>query len=238
MIQFNLLPNIKLEYVRARRNKRVTLLIAGLVAAALLTIMIILFAGVQIFQKKYSSDLSADIKTESSKLEDTPDLDKILTIQNQLASLPALHDQNPVATRLLGYVRQLTPAKASIAKMDIDFSAQTIKITGSADAISTVNKFVDTLKFTTYKTEDNKEGPAFSAVVLSNFGKDDKGASYEITFKYDPIIFANSSPVTLTVPAGKITTRSETEKPEALFQPLSNPTGIPAEIPDGTEIEE
>lgn len=226
MIQFNLLPSVKLEYVRARRNKRVTLLVAALAAGATLAILVILFVGVQIIQKKYSSDLSADIKTESSKLENIPDLNKILTIQNQLASLPALHDQKYVASRLLGYAKQVTPAKASIAKMNVDFSAQTIDITGSADTISTVNKFVDTLKFTTYKTEAGKEGSAFSSVVLTAFGKDDKGASYQITFKYEPTIFANESPVVLTVPPGKITTRSETEKPEALFQPLSNPSGV------------
>ncbi len=226
MIQFNLLPSVKREYVRARRNKRVTLLVAVLVAAVTLGILVILFFGVQVIQKKYSSDLTADIKTESSKLENTQDLNKILTIQNQLASLTALHDKKPVTSRLLGYVKQITPAKASIAKMNIDFSAGTIDITGSADSISTVNKFADTLKFTTYKTDDNKTGSAFSAVVLASFGKDDKGTSYQLSFKYDPIIFANDSPVTLVVPPGKITTRSETEKPEDLFQPLSNPSGV------------
>lgn len=205
-------------------------MIAVVVAVVMLAITTILFVGVQVVQKKYSSDLSKDIKTESSKLEGTPDINKILTIQNQLASLPALHDQKPVATRLLGYVKQITPAKVSFANMDVDFSAHTIQVTGSADSLSTVNTFVDTLKFTTYKTESGQEGSAFSAVVLTGFGRDAKGASYEIAFTYDPIIFSNESPVTLTVPPGKITTRSETEKPnpdkaEALFQPLSTPSG-------------
>lgn len=226
MIQFNLLPSVKLEYVRARRNKRVTLVAAALVAAATLSVLVILFVGVQVIQKKYSDDLAADIKSESSKLENTQDLNKILTIQNQLASLTPLHDQKYVASRLLGYIKQVTPAKASMAKMSVDFSAQTIDIVGSTDSISTVNKFTDTLKFTTYKTDDGKEANAFSAVVLAAFGRDDKGASYQISFKFDPVIFANSNSVALTVPPGKITTRSETEKPEALFQPLSNPSGV------------
>lgn len=224
MIQFNLLPNVKLEYVRARRNKRLTLLVAVVTASAALAIMVLLFLG-QLVQKKYSSDLSKDIKTQSSELQNTPELDKILTIQNQLSSLPALHDQKPVATRLLGYVKQVTPAKVSYANMEVNFAEQSMHITGAADSLATINIFVDTLKFTTYKIEGGAEGNAFSAVVLSSFGRDAKGASYDITFKYDPIIFSNENPVTLTVPAGKITTRSETEKPEALFQPLSNPTG-------------
>jgi len=226
MIQFNLLPAVKLEYVRARRNKRVTIIIASLTTALMLAILVILFVGVQVLQKEYSADLSKDIKAESSKLQDTPDLNKILTIQNQLNTLPALDDQKPVAARLLGFIKQVTPAKVSMATLSVDLENQAITITGSADAISTVNKFVDTLKFTTYKSEDDKTGQAFSAVVLNSFGRDDKGASYQVAFKYDPVIFDSLSPVTLSVPAGKITTRSETEKPEALFQPLSNPSGV------------
>jgi hypothetical protein len=199
-----------------------TVLIATLVASASLVILVLLFVGVQIAQKKHSRDLSKDIKTESSKLEDTTDLNKILTIQNQLNSLTGLHDKKPVATRLFNYVKQVTPASVSIATLNVDFDAQTISVTGSADAISSVNKFVDTLKFTTYKMADNTEGSAFSAVVLAGFGKDDKGASYQLTLKYDPKIFDSVGDVTLNVPSSKITTRSQTEKPESLFQPLSN----------------
>ncbi len=202
-----------------------TILIAGLMATTALAVLIVLFVSVQILQKHYSKALSSDIKTQSAQLENTQDLNKILTIQNQLNSLPALHDQKPTATRLFGYLKQFTPAKASIASLDIDFEAQTISVTGSADAISTINTFVDTLKFTTYKTDDNKTGNAFSNVVLTTFGRDDKGASYQLNLKYDPVIFASGGSPVLVVPPGKITTRSETEKPDALFQPLSNQQG-------------
>jgi len=225
MIQFNLLPSVKMEYVRTRRNKRLIIMIAGLIGASSLAIMILLFTGVSIFQKKYSSDLSKTIKSESKKLEQIPDLNKILTIQNQLKSLTPLHDKKPVTARVYGYVKQVTPAKASIAAMKINFDSNTMELTGSADNISTINKFVDTLKFTTYKTGDDQSGNAFSAVVLSEFGRDDKGASYTISFAFDPVIYNNSSNAVLVVPPGKITTRSETEKPESLFQPLSNPEG-------------
>lgn len=226
MIQFNLLPSVKKEYVRARRNKRATLLIAGLASVASLSIFIILFVGVSIIQSKYSRDLSKNLKTESTKLGNVSDLNKILTIQNQLNSLTALHDQKPVATRLFAYMKQVTPAKISIASLNLDFEQQTVNITGASDSIGTVNKFVDTLKFTTFKTDDKKEGNAFSDVVLSSFGRDDKGASYQLSFKFDPVIFSSSSKPALSVPSNKITTRSETEKPDSLFQPLSNQNGV------------
>lgn len=223
MIQFNLLPNVKLEFVRAKRLKRLTIVVASLVAGATLTIFVILFVVVQVLQKKYSTDLTQDIKAESSTLVGTQDLNKILTIQNQLNSLTALHEQKPVATRLFDYLKQVTPAKVSIASLNIDFDTQTVNITGSADSISTVNVFADTLKFTTFKTNKDVTGNAFSSVVLTGFGRDLKGASYQMSFKFEPTIFSGVSEVSITVPPNKITTRSETEKPEDLFQPLSKP---------------
>lgn len=231
MIQFNLLPSVKLEYVRASRNKRMTFLISGLVALVALAVLIILFVSVQIFQKNFSADLSKDIKDQSHKLTNTADLNKVLTIQNQLASLTSLHDQKPVATRLAGYIKQITPANVSIAKLDIDFDTKTINITGAADSIATINKFADTLKFTQYKTSPvdktikGKTGDAFPSVVLNSFGRDDKGASYIVKIIYDPVIFSNVDPVELLVPPGKITSRSETQKPDPLFQPLSDKKG-------------
>lgn len=222
MIQFNLLPAVKLDYVKARRNKRVTVLASVLVAGVAFGILVILFLAVQVAQKKYSNDLSADIATQSKKLESTEDLNKILTIQNQLNSLTGLHDAKPVASQLFPYLKQVTPANVSVANIQVDFAANTMAITGSASSINSVNTFVDTLKFTTYAEDGGQATPAFSEVVLSNFGRDDKGASYQVTLKFDPAIFDSTKKTTLTVPQGKITTRSETEKPDALFQPLSN----------------
>jgi Tfp pilus assembly protein PilN len=224
MIQFNLLPAVKREYVQTQHTKRLVILSASVVAAVSLLVLILLFVGVQIVQKKHSKDLSADIKEQSSKLEGVNDLNKILTIQNQMASLPELHDKKPVASRLFNYLKQVTPANVSIATVNVDFDAHTLTITGSADAISTVNKYVDTLKFTTYKTSDNTGTNAFSAVVLAGFGTDDKGASYNLRLNFDEKIFNSASEIVLTVPS-KVTTRSQTEKPDSLFQPLSNQNG-------------
>lgn len=222
MIQFNLLPAVKLNYVKTKRNKRLTIMASLLVGGVSLAVLGLLFFAVQGAQRKYSKDLSKDIKVESAKLEAIPDLNKILTIQNQLNSLPGLHDKKPVASQLFTYLKQVTPANVSIANVQVDFDAQTMTITGSADSINSVNTFVDTLKFTTYTASGTDSTNAFSAVVLSSFGRDDKGASYQVNLKFDPLIFDATKQVTLTVPKGKITSRSETEKPDALFQPLSN----------------
>jgi Tfp pilus assembly protein PilN len=218
MIQFNLLPDVKLEYIKARRTKQTVVLLATLMAGGALAVFVLLFLVVNVAQKKHLRDLNRDIQTYSTQLENTPDLNKILTIQNQLDSLPALHAQKPVTSRLFGFLTQTTPAKVTISKLSVNFTDNTIIVNGSADAISTVNQYVDTLKFTTYATADAaKQGKAFTNVVLANFSRADKTTTYQVTFAFDPVIFEGASDITLTVPK-IITTRSETEKPEALFQ--------------------
>jgi Tfp pilus assembly protein PilN len=235
MIQFNLLPDVKLQYIKARRQKRTVMMTSVLVAGASLTIFVLLFMVVNVTQRTHLSNLEKDITKNKSELSAKPELAKILTIQNQLNSLPDLHKQKPVATRVFGYVQQLTPQNVSISSFKVNFGDQTIKIEGSADSLATVNTFTDTLKFTNYvvESQESDQTLAFSEVVLANFAvatgsvKDkNKAATYSITLKYDPTIFSSDKAVKLQV-ANKITTRSETEKPSAVFQakPTETNTG-------------
>lgn len=220
MIQFNLLPDVKLEYMKTRRTKRVTIIIAGLVTALALAVFVGLFLIVNVFQRQHLANLNKDIKQDTAQLQAVPDLTKVLTIQNQLGKLTELHEQKPAAARVFDFLGQLTPSKATISSVSVDFSAGTMSINGNADSLSTVNQYVDTLKFTNFVTNnDGNQQKAFSEVVLSSFGKDEKTTSYSITFKFNPEIFNNTKQVTLEVP--KITsTRSSTEKPSDLFQQI------------------
>lgn len=224
MIQFNLLPDVKLEYIRVRRFKRIVTLAAGAIAAGALIITILLFVVVNVLQRQHLNNLSRDIAADSKKLEETEDLDKILTVQNQLNNLTSLHSQKPQATRLSDYLKQITPLNANIAQIDVDFTLSSVSLSGSANSLADVNKFVDTLKFTKYTIGDTAEASAFTDVVLSSFGLDFGRASYLITFKFDPVIFDSSKEVKLVVP-NTITTRSSTNRPEALFQPSANTQG-------------
>lgn len=219
MIQFNLLPDIKIHYLRARRQKHMVLLTSVIVIAVSVALLVLLISIVFVLQKKNVSDLNKDIQVASDELESTKDLNKMLTVQNQLRSLEQLHDSKPAASRIFGYIGQATPSAASISRLVVDFDKFTISISGSTDTLNTVNVFADSLKFTTFHTTENTddEKPAFNAVVLSSFGRDVAGASYTITMNFDQAIFSQKEEVTLTVPK-KVTTRSEIEQPSALFQ--------------------
>jgi len=221
MIQFNLLPSVKLEYVRAKRVKRLTLLGSAVVASAALLLLILLFANVQL-QAKHSRDLSADISKEGDKLEDVEDISSILTIQNQLNSLETLHSGKPEVARAMGYLETVTPTNVKISGADFDFAAMTVTLNGSAESVAAVNAYLDTLKFTTYESEDKSvSGNAFSDVVLGSVSPspDTNTVEYNLTFKFDPVIFSNASNIKLMVPQNQVTSRSEIDKPDSVFSP-------------------
>jgi hypothetical protein len=202
MLQFNLLPDVKLEYVKTQRTKHLLTLLslaAGVVGIAVLLLSVV---TVDVVQKKSLHDLNKDIKKYSTQLKTTPDLNKILTVQNQLGTLTSLHDQKPVTSRLFTYISQVTPAKASLNKLTIDFTANTLTIGGKAPGLDVVSTYTDTLKATTHSETADQIGKthAFANVVLSSFSRDDKGATFTITCSFDPAIFNTANNVTLTVP--------------------------------------
>ena len=239
MIQFNLLTDVKLEYIRARRERRLVVSISVIAVAVSVGLLILVFT-IGAFQKKHLSDLTDDITSESKGLQEKPQINKILTVQNQLQKLVGLHDAKPAVPRLFGYFNELTPADTGITSLDIDYNAHTIKIEGVADALSTVNKYADTLKFTTFAITGGGDtaaavagNKAFSDVVLSSFGvasqeKDQRGAAAKVTFTltvaYEPTIFDITKEVKLIIPK-LVSTRSQVLQPTDLFTaPIENST--------------
>lgn len=217
MIQFNLLPDIKLDYLKAERSRRLVIAISAVVTLVAIFILVLLLI-VTGLQRKHLSDLSRDNANDSAKIQSQKDINKILTVQNQLESLTGLHEQKPAVSQLAGYLNETTPVAATISSLTIDFNQHTIAVTGAADTLATVNQYVDTLKFTTYKTSNGGSSlPAFSAVVLTTFGVAKTGVTYSINLNYDPTIFDITKTVTLNVP-NQVTTRSEIEQPTDLFK--------------------
>jgi hypothetical protein len=238
MVQFNLLPDVKLQYIKAKRLKRTVAVISFLVSGALLAIFIILLLYVRVAQKQHMNALTEDINASVATLQETPDLDKILTIQNQLNSLPGLHEEKTISSRLVDYLSKLTPAKATISSAEVNMEENTMILQGNANALSTVNKFIDTIKFTKYRVNvdeaDAEAQEAFSDVVLENFSvstspeavSGEAAVTYEITLNFESDIFAyvrekadQSKPdIIMNIPR-IISTRSEVESPDELFVP-------------------
>lgn len=249
MIQFNLLPDVKIEYMKAVQKRQIMAFISFVVTGVCIAIFVIVLMIVKVQQPKHISDLDKDINSNVAKLQENKDLDKILTIQNQLNSLPGLHDSKSMTSRIFGYLTQVVPTQATVSEVGISVDDKKITIKGNADSTATYNKFVDTLKFTQFTDNSDpnnlKSGKAFPTVVVTNFTIDSNqaggdssapvgGVTFELDVTYDEAIFKNTAKegsavansVSLNVP-NQVTTRSATQSPsDTLFkQNTSTGTG-------------
>jgi Tfp pilus assembly protein PilN len=228
-LQFNLLPDVKQEYLKTQRTKRTVIAAAFTAAAISLFILLLMITTVYVINNKQLKDADKSVVSYKKQLNNIPNLNKILTIQNQLKTVSGLHQNKHITSRIYGYLPQITPTTACLNRASIDLTQSTLTLQGTADSLKTVNTYVDTLKFTKYKLSGQDTGKnAFPSVIESQFGLvanqtalcagKTASASYELTITYDPALFSNAGSIDLEVPAGLATTRSVLDDPSnALF---------------------
>ncbi len=226
MIQFNLLPDVKLDFVKTKRLKHTITIVASLVAGVSLVIFVLLFLSVNVVQKARINNLNSQITSLTSDLKKTPDLNTVLEVQDAVNALPTLNSTKPVTTRLSSYISQITPVKASISHLNVSFVTNTIIITGKADSLATVNQYVDTIKQTAYTTSDKSPSKnVFSAAVLTTFSYTSATkADYTITATFDPAIFAQANDNIKFIVPLTTTTHTTATTNSALFQ--AAPTNV------------
>jgi hypothetical protein len=221
-IQFNLLPDVKLHYVKTQRSRNVVISVALLIASLSLILFLLLLFTADIIQKKQLRDASGQVTSTANKIKAIPDINKVLTIQNQLGTLSDLHKNKHVSSRLFIYLPQVTPTDIKISSILLDFTTNTATISGTATSQHAVNTFIDTLKFTTYKvSSQDSDHPAFPSVIESSFSISPGTASFALSATFDPTLFTGgtSQAPKLTVPR-LTTTRSVIDDPS---NPLFNP---------------
>lgn len=233
-IQFNLVPDVKQAYIKAQKTKKTVIslmLVATLISAGIFVLMLSIVYGVNKLQLSRADD---SIKTNQQQLSKIQDLNKILTVQNQLQSLLSLNQSKNITSRMFDFIIQLTPASAGLSNLQSDFTTNTVQLTGNADSQKTINTFIDTLKFTTYKVDGTDSGKkAFTAVLESNFGVDQKGANFGISMQFDPALFTSKN-VSLNIPAGLSTTRSVLDDPSnVLFNGQASSSGSSSNSTNG-----
>lgn len=236
-VQFNLLPDVKLEYNRAQHTKRLVYTLSALASLAVIVLFVVSFVVVNVLQKELLNHAEGDIESYSNKIKGIKDLSQVLTIQNQLKTLPTLHSQKHYTSRLFGYLPELTPNDIHVGKLSLDTTANTIQLDGTSDSVEHINRFVDTFKYAVYDLTGVKDKNtcaqdagnwhdgslnctklAFSQVVLTRVDRSQKEASYTLNASYDPALFTGTKAVDLVVNQ-EVTTRSVLDAPSltALF---------------------
>lgn len=198
MIQFNLLPDVKKEYVKAKRMKRLIISAATLISAGSVAVTVLMFSFVRVGQSSHINALTDDIKNTNKKIQNTPNINSILTVQNQLSLLTELHEKKPETSRVFNYLAYVSPAAVRITAFDLDTLNNRLQLEGTADTIVTINKFVDNLEAVVYAQSGNtaEEKKVFSNVLTELSGTND-GASFTITMSFESAIFDNKQQVIL-----------------------------------------
>lgn len=174
MIQLNLLPDIKREFIRAQkiRNKVISLailLMVGVVGG--LVVLLLFVSGAQRFHQKLLDD---QIGTKSRELSSQQDLDKYLTIQNQLDALPQLHSEKGSYSRLFDYLVRLNPAppdNVRISKLTMDATGKTLLLEGFATNYRSLNIFQKTLENADLVYRENDQEAREKLFVAVNLGQ-------------------------------------------------------------------
>ncbi len=195
MIQFNLLPDVKKEYVKAKRTKRLIFSAATLASAAAVGATVLMFTFVHVAQKKHINDLTNDITSVTNDITSTEDLNNILTVQNQLSLLPSLHEAKPETSRLFDYLAFVSPQSVQFSTVDLDSEQSTVSVSGNADSIATINKLADNLKTVRYALVGAEEEALPYSNVISELSANNDEASFTIDMTYDPTIFSNTQEV-------------------------------------------
>lgn len=228
MIQLNLLPDVKKEYLRAQSARRKTIAVAIIVTIAAVGVTIVSAIYVYGIQNGLMHLQTQDIKGKAAELSSIKDIDKYLTIQKQLSVLTDLHGNKNNFSRLLDFLPKLNPAppqNVTLSSLDVNATDSTITFKGRVNDYGALTTFKDTLKNATFTYQNNGQNSdptkLFSSVSvdMAAYGKTDTeaGVTFTIIATYDPAVFMQENiDVQVTVP-NKETTGSVVDTPQAIF---------------------
>ena len=232
MIEINLLPNVKRELLktRAMRNRVISIsfLVGGASIAAVVVLALIL--GSQIAAEAVQSGV---IKDRNDKLMAVEDLNKVVTIQNQLTKINEQHSGKKINSRIFDVVTAVNPVapnNVSFSDIKVNPGSKTITLEGSA-----VNGYsaLETLKKTILNTKvQTTDGDKSSEVSLTkeikdgdtSFGENSEGKKvlqFSFSFEYAEELLepANNGTVSVLTPTGKVdVTDSRQGIPDSLFK--------------------
>lgn len=174
MIELNLLPDVKKEFIRAQRTRNQVVAMSLIAIVASVGLIIIFAFSVYGGQKLVMNNLTNDIKDKSAELQSVEDLDKYLTVQNQLGQIEGLHDNKELYSRLMDYLVVLNPVAPNSVQLDtleIISQESTIVLKGLAPSSQAFNVFKDTLvnaQLVYTSGDENVESDLFSDVVVES----------------------------------------------------------------------
>lgn len=234
MIELNLLPDVKKEFIKAQRTRNVV--VSGAIITTIVAAGAVAFLATTVYgaQSLLITNLNKDIKNNHQKLASKNEINKYLAIQSQLESLDQVSGQRAIYGRVFDYLQQLNPAPPSnitIYSLELLQEGNSIKLTGSANNFEAVNNFKYTLENASLVfTKDGQEQklPLFSAVVAGQPALTTTNgitlANFTFDLTYAPEAFSKDTPnPKISVPK-LVTSDGDQNAPKELFGNSPEPT--------------
>lgn len=229
MIELNLLPDVKKQFIKAQRTRNVvigsSIIITGTAAAIVVLTALYVYGA----QALLISARTNDIKRVQTELKSIPEVEKYLTVQNQLSNIDTLHSKKLVYSRVFDYLQQLNPSQPNniiLSSVIVSKESGTMTIEGTASNFQAVNVFQTTLSSATlnYKVKGSDElvqSPLFTTVLLSDTGLVvvDGGsvARFEFTLTTaEEAFLRTSSDLTVSIP-NEVTSDGDRNAPKVIF---------------------
>ena len=225
MIQLNLLPDIKKEFINAQKTRALVISSSIIVTLAAIGLSVLLFVYVTFLQQLQITLATNDVKGKEQQLDGITDLGKYLTIQNQLAALPDLHANKGLYSRLLNFLPVLNPNAPNnivLSQLEVTTSDKLVVLTGSTASFESLNVFVDTLRnaVVNYKDANGQQQTSkiFDSVVVQNSAIDKSSGNNNVSFTVhatylDPVFDAHNTDMNASVPNIQ-TSQSVTQSPK------------------------
>ncbi len=144
MIDLNLLPDSKLARLKEKRVKQLTISISTVVILASVGLPVFLFVSDLLLQRVIASK-QEKIDTLRREFENKEEVQKILTVQSQLRSIPGVEDQRYFASNLLEVIEHVTPNGVAITSLTAINEDGTFEIQILAPTVGEANRIVDSL---------------------------------------------------------------------------------------------
>ena len=123
MIEINLIPDVKQELLRAQAQRNIVISASIVLAIAAVVIVILVASYVFGAQKFMMDSANKTIDKEYATLSSVEDLDRLLTIQNQLDKVSQLNANKNVGSRLYGMLNVIVPSdphNITISSVSVD----------------------------------------------------------------------------------------------------------------------
>lgn len=200
MVQINLLPDVKREYLKSQQVKHLFIMVAIVISIIAVSVLTLLYLYVQIAQPRHQKNIQSDIDKSITELKNKDNAVKIVTVQGVLEQIPGLEDKEMVTSRLFEYLNYFTPKTVSYSAVRLDFATGTLDITGQTSSLEETNVLANNLKSAKFTYTENNASQSlqpFSGVIFTSLGKSPqavsgKTVSFQINFKIDPTLFKQS----------------------------------------------